>query len=119
MTREQKIHLENFKRIMNRKKSALPSQIKIEWGMVKTETEKINQVLIYLLTNNITELNELIYARAKLVCEKIRIASKSTKKNSKCGWKIEVKKQIKSQGKQAKMIKRRKNAGACRVKKKN
>ena len=35
-----------------------------------------------------TELNELIYAVTELVCEKIRIPSKSMKKKSKPGWEI-------------------------------
>ena len=48
---------------------------------------------IYISTNNITELNELIYAGAKLVCKKIGILLKSTKKkknqnlNEKFDWK--------------------------------
>ena len=83
LTQEQKVNLENSKRIMNGKKTTLPPLRNIEWGTVKTETEKINQVQTYLSTNNITELNELIYAGAKLVCEKIGIPSKSTKKKSK------------------------------------
>ena len=37
------------------------------------ETNKINRVLPYVSTNNITELNELIYAGAKLVSKKIGI----------------------------------------------
>ena len=57
--------------------------------------------------NNITELNELIDAGAKLVCEKIGIPSKSTKKQWKPGWEIWLKTQIKSQQKQARMINKR------------
>ena len=38
--------------------------------------------------NNITKLNELIYAGAKLFCEKTGIPSKSTKEKSKPGWEI-------------------------------
>ena len=67
--------------------------------------EKINQILQYLLTNNITELNELIYAGAKLVYEKIGIPSKSTKKKSKPGWEIRLETQIKNLRKQARRIK--------------
>ena len=74
-----------FKRFMNGKKTTLPSQRNIEWRTVKTETKKINQVLTYISTNNITELNELMYARAKLVCEKIGVPFKTTKKKSKPG----------------------------------
>ena len=65
------------------KKTTLPSLENIEWRTVKTETEKINQVLTYISTKTITKLNELIYTVAKLVCEKIGIPSKSTKKKIK------------------------------------
>ena len=67
---------------MNSEKTTLPSLRNIEWRTVKTETNEINQALPCILTNNITELNELIYAGAKLVCEKIGIPSKSTKEKS-------------------------------------
>ena len=59
------------------------------------ETNKINQVLPHIPTNNITELNELIYAGAKLACEKIGIPLKSKKKKSKPGWEILLETQIK------------------------
>ena len=85
----------------------------IELRTVKMETKKINQVLPYLSMNNITELNELIYAGAKLVCEKIGIPSKSTKKKSKPGWGIRLETQIKNLRKQAKMIRKRKDAVTC------
>ena len=80
MHNQTNINLENEQRIMNCEKTTLPSLRNIEWRTLKIETEKINQILPYIPTNNITELNELIYAGAKLVCEKIGIPSKSTKK---------------------------------------
>ena len=43
-----------------------------------------------------TELNELIYARAKLVLEKVSIPFKNTNKKSKPGWEIRLETQIKS-----------------------
>ena len=64
---------------MNSEKSTLPSLRNIEWRKVKAETNKVNQELTYISTNNITELDELIYAGVELVCEKIGIPSKSTK----------------------------------------
>ena len=67
--------------------------------------------------NNITKINELIYAGAKLVCEKIGIPSKSMKKKSKPGWEIQLEMQIKYLQKQAKMIKQ-KDAGICGIKRK-
>ena len=71
----------------------------------------MNQVLTYISTNNITELNELIYAGAKLVCEKIGIPSKSTEEKSKSGWEFRRETQIKNLRKQVKMIKQKKNSG--------
>ena len=47
---------------MNGEKTIFASPRNIEWRTVKTETNKTNQVQPYILTNNITELNEIIYA---------------------------------------------------------
>ena len=48
-----------------------------------------------MLRNNITELDELINAGAKLVCEKIGIPQKARRKKSKAGWEIRLETQIK------------------------
>ena len=48
LTREQKINLENSKRVMNEQKTTLPSLRNIEWRTIKMETGKINQVLTYI-----------------------------------------------------------------------
>ena len=87
---------------MNSEKIPLSSLKNIEWKIVRAETNKVNQVLTYLSTNNMTELNELIYAGGKIVCEKIGILSKSTKEKSKPGWKFRLEIQIKNPRKQAK-----------------
>ena len=71
LSQEQKTNLENVKRIMNSEKTNLSPIRSIEWGALKTETNKRNQTLSNISTNNITELNELIYAGAKFGCEKI------------------------------------------------
>ena len=59
------------------------------------ETNEINQERPHKSTNDITELNEIIYAWAKLVGENIGIPSKSTKKKSKPGWGIRLETQLK------------------------
>ena len=89
---------------MNSVKTTLKSLRNIEWGTLKTETNRLNQILPYLSTNNISELNDLIYAGAKLVCEKIGVSSKCTKKQSKQGWEVRLETQIKNLRKQAKMV---------------
>ena len=78
LPQEQKVNLENVKRIINSEKTILLSLRNIEWKTLKIETNKINHILPYIPTNDITELNELIYAGAKIVCENIGIPSKST-----------------------------------------
>ena len=96
LTQEQKLILRNLKKILNSEKITLASLRNIEWRIVKAETNKVNQVLTYISTNNITELNELIYAGEKLVCEKIGIPSKNSKEKSKPGWEFRLETQIKT-----------------------
>ena len=55
LSQEQKLNLENLKRMLNSEKTTLPSLRNIKWRTVKTETNKLNQVLTYISTNNITE----------------------------------------------------------------
>ena len=66
--------------------------------------------MTYIPTNNITDLNELIYAGAKLVCENIGISSKNTKAKSKPGWEFRLETQIENRRKQLKVVKQKKNA---------
>ena len=110
LTQEQNFILKIFKRILNSEKSTLPSFRNIEWRIVKAETNKVNQVLTYIPTNNITDLNELIYAGEKLVWENIGIPSKNTKAKSKPGWEFRLETQIENLRKQLKVVKQKKNA---------
>ena len=107
LSQEQKVNRENVKRIMSSEKTILPALRNIEWKTLKIETNRLNHILPYIPTNNITELNELIYAVAKLVCANIGFPSKSTKKLSKPGWEIRLESQIKKLRKQARMIRKR------------
>ena len=112
LTQEQQLILKNLKRILNSENTTLPSLRNIEWWIVKAETNKVNQVLTYIPTNNITELNELIYAGAKLVCENIGIPSKNMKEKSKSGWEFRLETQIENLRKQMKVIKQKKKKNA-------
>ena len=69
---------------------------------------------IYISTNISTELNELIYEEAKLVCEEIGVALKSTKKIIKTWMGNSTGKADENLRKQAKIIKQRDNTGTCR-----
>ena len=92
---------------MNSVKTTLPSLRNIEWKTLKIERNRINQMLLYISTNNVSELNDLIYTGAKLVCEKIGVPSKNTKKQSKPGWEVQLETQIKNLRKHAKMVKQK------------
>ena len=82
--------VENLKRIISEKKIRLPSLRNQDWKIVKAETGKINELLIHISTKNITELNQLIYVGAKLICDKIGVLPKNTNKTSKLGWEIRL-----------------------------
>ena len=58
---------------MGSKNTTLPSLGNTDLRTIEMETNKINQVLPYITTNNITELNEQIYSRAKLFWEEFGI----------------------------------------------
>ena len=75
---------------MSEKKTTLPSLRNQDWRTIKFETEKVNDLLTNIPTNEITELDDLIYAGAKLVCEKIGVTLKATGRKSKTGWELRL-----------------------------
>ena len=95
ITQKQKIDFENLKRIMNEQMTTFAINKKHSIENNQDGNEKINHVLTYIPIKIITDLNELINAGAKLVCEKIEVSLKNTNKNSKPGWEIRLEMQIK------------------------
>ena len=70
---------------MIKKKTTLPSLRNQDWKKVKVETEKINKLSTHIPKGNITELNALIYAGSKLVCDKISVFLRNPRRNTKHG----------------------------------
>ncbi len=66
-----KISIELVKKITPEKMTALRSFWNQDKKNVKLETEKIDKLLPNIPTDDITDLNEIIYAGAKIVQEKI------------------------------------------------
>ena len=91
---------------MSEKKTTLPSIRNQDWRIVRSQTEKVNDSLTNIPTNDITELNDLKYARAKLVSEKIGVPLKTTDRKSKPGWELRLESQIKRLRQQARILKR-------------
>ena len=71
-----------------------------------SHVQKVNVLLTNISTNNITELNDLIYTGAKFVCTKIGVPLKTTDRKSKPGWEIRLESQIRKLRQQAKIQKR-------------
>ena len=82
LIQEEKINVDIIKRIMSVKKTTLASLRNQDWGTVKSKTVKVNDLLKNFPTNEITGLNDLIYAAAKLVSGKIGVSLKTTDRNS-------------------------------------
>ena len=91
---------------MSEKKTTLPSLRNQEWRTVKSKTEKVNDLLINIPTNDIMDLNDLIYAREKLVSEKIGVPMKTTDRKLKPEWELRLESQIKRLRKQSRILKR-------------
>ena len=70
---------------MSEQKTTLPFLRNEDWKKIKEQSEKVNKLLQYIPTDNITKLNELIYAGANLVNNKIGISLMNPKGNTKSG----------------------------------
>ena len=91
---------------MTEKKSSLPSLRNQDWKKVKVETVKVNKLLRNIPKGNFIELNELINARAKLVCDKIGVLLRNSNRNTKPGWEIWLKGLVNNFRQQAKMLRK-------------
>ena len=89
----------------------ISQELRLESSQGRNWKDKL--LLTHTPTNNITELNELIYAGTKLVCTKIGVPRKNTDGNSKLGWKIRLETQIRNLRQQVKMLKQTKKAKIC------
>ena len=90
----------SFLKIIN-EQTTLLSPRNQDWKKIKVETEKI---LKYIPRGNLTELNELIYLRAKLVEDKIGIPQRNLDTNTKPGWEMRIEGRIKMLRQHAKLL---------------
>ena len=59
-------HVDLIKKIMNEQKITLPSLRNQNWKKVMVKTEKVNKLLKYIPTDNITEMNEINLFKIKI-----------------------------------------------------
>ena len=57
---------------------------------MKLPTEEVKKYFSNIPANNISDLNELTYARTKLVCDRIGVTQRNPNRNTKPGWKIRL-----------------------------
>ena len=95
LMQKDRINLELTKKFITEKKTTIPPLRNLDRKKVKVETEKVNKLLPNIPTSNVTELNKLIYAGVKLVCDKIGIPQRNPNKNIKPGWEIRLERKIK------------------------
>ena len=81
LTQRDKIDVELRKKIITEKKTTFSSLKNQNRKNVNGETKKVNKLLSNILTDNITELNKLIYTRAKLVGDKVDIPQRNKNRN--------------------------------------
>ena len=94
------MNVDIIKWIMYEKKTTWSSLCNQDWRTVKSETEKVNDFLTNIPANDIIELNDLMYARTKLVCEKKNgDPLKTTDRKLKPGWELRLESQIKNKKK--------------------
>ena len=103
---EKKTNRDTIRIIMSERKNILPSFRNQDWRTVLSETENVNKLLTNIPSNDITELNDLIYEGEKIVCEKIGVPMKTRERKSKPGWEVRHESQIKRQRQQARILKR-------------
>ena len=84
----------------------LPSLKNKNWKKVKELTEKVNKLLQYIPTDDITELNKLIYAGAKQVSIKIGTPLRNLNRNTKTGLKMRLEGQIMKLQQQVKLVRK-------------
>ena len=66
---------------MTEKNTTSPPPWNQDWKNSESKTENVNKLSKITRTGHISRINELIYAGAKLVCEKIGIRKGTRKKN--------------------------------------
>ena len=70
LTEEQQAIIFRIKEVMkSRRREALPSLKTCDKRIVQTETSKVNSVVQYITTSNITDCNNLLYYAALVVSE--------------------------------------------------
>ena len=95
LTDDENKGISRLNEILNEERRNLPSMRSVDKKKLNIEVERVNKLLGNIIIENITKLNELIYADAVLVAEKLHMFKGKTKK-SKSAWEYRLEQQIKN-----------------------
>ena len=114
---EEKMIVKRLKEIMlSDKKESIPSLKKVNFKKLKEEIDLVNGVIENITTENITEVNHLMYAGANVVAERLGKMRKHSKKGEQKEpwWKRRIEKNIKQWRHDISRIEERRK-GNCRL----
>ena len=87
LTQEEKPNVNIIKRKeMSGKQTIFPSLRNQDWRTVKSETEKVKDLLANIPTKDITDLNDLIYTGGKYSVKKIGSLRRPQAESQNPGW---------------------------------
>ena len=95
LTDDENKRISRLNEILNEERRSLPSMRLVDKKKFNIEVERVNKLLGNIIIEDITKLNELIYAGAVLVAEKLDMFKGKTKK-FKSAWEYPLEQQIKT-----------------------
>ena len=94
LTDEEKAQINRLNEILNEGRKSLPSMRAVGKNKLNIEVQRINKLLQNIQIDDLTKMNELIYAGAVFIAEKFNMFEEKTKK-SKPAWELRLEQQIK------------------------
>ena len=94
LTDEEKSQINRLDEILNEERKSLPSKRAVYKNNLNIEVQKVNKLLQNIQIDDVTKMNDLIYASAVLVAEKFNMFREKAKK-SKPAWELRLEQQIK------------------------
>ena len=94
LTDDENKGISRLNEILNEERRKLPSMRSVDKKKLNIEVERVNKLLGNIIIEDITKLNELIYAGAVLVAEKLHMFKGKTKQSK--SWEYRIEQQIKN-----------------------
>ena len=94
LTDEEKAQINRLDEILNEERKSLPSMRAVYKSNLNIEVQKVNKLLQNIHIDDVTKMNDLIYANAVFVAEKFNMFREKAKK-SKPTWELRLEQQIK------------------------